>query len=250
MNYTIGGNDMISDLSLSIDYSKRRCIRLNEDKKDRRLVVFGDSFFETNEIPHLEISWTIRLADSLDRSLLNYALHGTSLNYSVQMLFHYLDTEYDENDIILFGVTSPTRVANLLDDDNRGLHSTALVWLDSSNDITKEQYKYFQKDNKFWKTLLIRGMYIDDIRNQLRLVEEYLNCMKNNTLVLHSFDHLLDSDEFCLIKIVRLENNNNFDNLNHLSDNNKKILARLAYKHLTDRKNKELFDIENYMKEK
>ena len=44
----------------------------------------------------------------------------------------------------------------LLDDDNRGLHSTALVWLDFSNDITKEQYKYFTKDNKFWKTLLIR----------------------------------------------------------------------------------------------
>ena len=227
---------MRNDVLLNIDYSKRRVTRLNDGKKKYRLVVFGDSFFETSKSPDFELSWTISLADSLDRSLLNYALHGTSLNYSVQMLFHYLDTEYDKNDIILFGVTSLTRVANLLDDDNQGLHSAAWAWMDPNNgyaDITKEQYKYFQKDNKFWKTLLIRGMYIDDARNQLRLVEEYLNCMKNNTLVLHSFNHFLDNDDdFNLMKIVRIEKLKNFHNLNHLSDNNKKMLARLAYKHL------------------
>tara|TARA_B100000035_G_C20953446_1_gene533043 strand:- start:386 stop:1138 length:753 start_codon:yes stop_codon:yes gene_type:complete len=247
-----GGKDMSDNVLLNIDYSKRSIVHLNSDERHNKLVVFGDSFFEISKSLEFELSWTTRLADSLDRSLLNYAVSGTSLNYSIQMLFHYLETEYDKNDIIIFGVTNPVRTPNLLDDDHRGLHSNAWKFIDPSyGELTKEQYKYFQKDKKYWETMLTRGMYIDDVKNQLILLKNYLNNMKNHTLILHAFkDLLLDKDEFNLMKIIKLEEFKNFDKLNHLSDNNKKVLARQVQKYFMEigQNKTNPFDIKSYSK--
>lgn len=257
----IGGNDMsrfYNNGLLDINYEKRLLHRTDiSDKKDSRLVVFGDSFFQystgtVNHIPNQGLSWTDLLAERLDKSILSYANAGTSLNYSVQMLFHYMKTEYDENDTIIFGVTSMTRTPNLLDDNHRGWHSKVWRFIESGNslnNLTEEQYKYFEKDKVFWETYSLRCIYADDIKNQLRLVETYLNSIKNDVLVLHSFNHFFDGDEFNLMQIALRENRKYFDKLNHLSDPNKKLLARQAHKYFMEigQNKKNPFDIEKYV---
>jgi len=99
--------------------------------------------------------------------------------------------------------------------------------------------------------MLTRGMYIDDVKNQLILLKNYLNNMKNHTLILHAFkDLLLDKDEFNLMKIIKLEEFKNFDKLNHLSDNNKKVLARQVQKYFMEigQNKTNPFDIKSYSK--
>ena len=256
----IGGNAMtrLKNGLLSINYEKRKIQRTDNNKKDRRLVVFGDSFFQHSKgsihnsyIPNQGLSWTGLLADNLNMSLLNYANAGTSLNYSVQMLFHYMETEYDENDIIIFGVTNGSRVPNLLDDTFQGWHSTVWKFIDPDfvwASITKEQHKYFKKDKEFWQTYLTRGMYADDAKNQFRLVENYLNTMKNDVLVLHSFSDFVAVDEFNLMQLVRRENFKYFEKLNHMSDTNKELLVRQTKKYFINlgQNKRSPFDINRY----
>jgi hypothetical protein len=251
---------ILKNLLLSINYEKRQIHRTDNNKKGRRLVVFGDSFFQhstgkIHNIPNQGLSWTGLLADHLNMSLLNYANSGTSLNYSVQMLFHYMETEYDENDTIIFGVTNGARATNLLDDESQGWHSTAWKFIDPDfelSSITKEQSKYFKKDKEFWQTYLTRCMYADDVKNQFSLVQTYLNTMKNDVLVLHSFSDLFDGDEFNLMQIVRRENLKYFEKLNHMSDTNKKLLARQAMKYFMyiGQNKRSPFDINRYTIEK
>ena len=94
----------------------------------------------------------------------------------------------------------------------------------------------------------MRGFYIDDVKNQLRLVETYLNSIKNDVLILHGFDHFFDGDGFNLMQIARRENLKYFDKLNHLSDSNKKVLAQQAQKYFMEigQNKKSPFDIEKY----
>ena len=128
---------------LNINYEKRRIHRTDVGSlKNGRLVIFGDSFFQystgtDHKIPNQGLSWTGLLAKNLNKSILSYANAGTSLNYSVQMLFYYMETEYDENDTIIFGVTSNTRVPNLLDDSHLGWHSTAWKLVDPDSSYIK-----------------------------------------------------------------------------------------------------------------
>lgn len=258
MNKHIDNKGAIQDIRLSIDYTKRRNVRIGDDKNNSKLVVFGDSFFESwgaNLDPYYGLCWTSTLANRMNKSLLNYAVSGTSLNYSVQMLFHYLDTEYDESDTIIFGITNMVRPENLLDDNHNGWHSTAWKILDPStpsDEISREQYKYFKKDRTFWKTFLTRGMYTDDFKNQLRLVENYLHNIPNNTLILHSFEDSTEDNKFYLNKLVFRENFKYANKLNHLSDRYKSILIRQVQKYFTElRQNKKNpFIIGSYRKPK
>ena len=97
-----------------LDYSDRDIKFYYEGRTKGRLVVFGDSFSETStrKDPN-ETCWVFVLAKMLGFSILNYSRGGSSLQYSKQMLFEYMETEYDKNDYIVFISTSYTRIPSV-----------------------------------------------------------------------------------------------------------------------------------------
>lgn len=73
------------------------------------LVLFGDSFASEWEIESGYKSWFQLLAEELNTEYKTYGMHGTSFEYSTLKFYQYLNSEYNQDDIIVFVLTSPYR---------------------------------------------------------------------------------------------------------------------------------------------
>ena len=72
-----------------------------------RLIVFGDSYGQPHEHHWL---WYKQVSQSLDcTDIVNFALRGSSIEYSLSRLDYYLQNDYREDDKIIFLTTLPVR---------------------------------------------------------------------------------------------------------------------------------------------
>ena len=99
--------------------TKRIFTWMNDYDSDEKIVVFGDSFAHSGgmfknsqaEKSFNKKSWYGVLHHRTQKQIWNYGDGGTSLQYSKQNLFSYLNSEdYNEDDCIVFVTTSYNRV--------------------------------------------------------------------------------------------------------------------------------------------
>lgn len=74
------------------------------------LYIFGDSFAaqHTEDIEKINMAWTTQLSQKLNMDIKNFALEGSSLEYTY-LLFNNIKHKLDENDIIIIVLTDLSR---------------------------------------------------------------------------------------------------------------------------------------------
>lgn len=233
---------------INIDFSRRRKVEKKFYDTESRLLVFGDSFLETYREKDMidgQVPWVDILAKSMSCNLVSYAVSGSSLNYSVQNFFHYMENDYRHSDFILFSSTCSQRAPFLLDDNQHGIHFALSHWYLKNKDLPINQYNEYNKDSKFWNTYVERAMYYDDYKNLYKLIFNYIEYLNNRSLFLHSFYEKDNFNPFALRQISTKENMKNFDNVNHMSEYNKIILAKQSVNYFSDLKYSN-FNIDEY----
>lgn len=245
-----------------LDYSDRDIKKYYTERSQGRLVVFGDSFAETStrNDPE-ETCWIFVLAKMLNYSILNYARGGTSLNYSVQMFFEYLETEHNYDDYIVFVTTSYSRLPAVPKGIDYGYMSSLVNYY---NDEFKFKREY--KDRQKFYTNNLQAMNymaenictLQDFKNQIILLYSYLNSMENKTAMIPAFEHrqsvsyLVGIKDFSLDKISENENiyrNSTMvdDRVCHMSTENNNVLASVVYRFF-ETGNYKLFNFKRFNK--
>lgn len=207
-----------------------------------RLIVFGDSYAHSKA----EQSWPNILSEKLGVELINYAVSGTSLNYSIQQFFNYYRNEYQSDDYIVFVTTSTHRIPFTLDGGLPSWQAGIHTYLTDPSKLTDPQYKYYHGNKKFWDIYYQQAFKVDDYYNQIEMIYNFLNNLSNTVLIIPGFNCFQSpqnklKDNFTMYTISRLEGNVNFDDLNHMSLVNRKVLAELAYKYFTVDANYDIF---------
>lgn len=218
-----------------------------------KLIVFGDSYC-ANTIPSDQYWWKI-VADTLNVEVVNYAVSGSSLNYSISKYYEYLNSNYYVNDTILFVCTSGLRSPLVHQFFPPNLSALAELFYKINFDISlidnrfpEKLIRHFRENSKFYET----WFEFYDEKNHLALVNllrESLANLPNKKILLSGFDDSL-SDRFarshdfhlggCLFDISKAEYVSDQAYVasrtamvpdsrpNHLSADNHIILARIV----------------------
>lgn len=174
------------------------------------LIIFGDSFADKakscNEewyIPGLPEflhdfkTWQILVAQNINcKKLINYARGGSSLFFSMQSLIHYMRTEYQPNDTIIFVATSGDRLPFLWGDHKdaeAGWHATLLHYLSGNVDKSWPQYSFYNKNNKEVKWIHENFNTDENHIMFLEYIKSHLKSLSNNTLLINAFEDVFSS---------------------------------------------------------
>ena len=229
-----------------IDYTNRDIKSYYSERTNGRLVVFGDSFAETSirKDPN-ETCWVFVLAKMLNFSILNYARGGSSLQYSKQMLFEYMETEYNKNDYIVFVSTSYTRIPTVPAKIDPGWAAALNNYIAGELDH-RQEYKeinnFFRANNNAMEYISCYITTMKDFNNDLILISTYLDTLSNKTCIIPAFNHGNNLpnciiDDFNLMEPSDNESMNNKknpmkdDRICHFSTENNKILANMFYRY-------------------
>ena len=214
-----------------IDYTNRHCIKNTVVSPKGRLIVFGDSYAHINR--GCTQNWTTWVAQHLEYDLISYACAGTSLRYSIQNFFNYYNTDYREDDYIIFLTTSPMRAPFSLYDSDAKWQNAIFEFVRGATIgeyVSKECYKYYNsaKHKHFWNVYTQSGIHTkSDWEYDKQLIECFIKNLSNKTLILPCFA-ILD-EEFALFRVSNeVENRKYFDETNHMSYDNLKILSKLV----------------------
>lgn len=250
-----------------INYTKPKRIFtwMNDYDSDEKITIFGDSFahsgdtFEDKEkeTEYNNKSWYGVLHRSTQRQIWNWGNGGTSLQYSKQNLFSYLNSEdYNEADCIVFITTSFNRVPTFpIGDDRYKPHMQAqlLTFLTDNKGTSAKRGALGDGDTKSYDLFKQHKKQIEwlsytlskeDYINELRMLQVFLNSLPNKTLLIPAFnypeaDKFLDIKNFCLMDVSEREPLNESLYLNkehprimgvdprkqHMSDENNEIFA-------------------------
>lgn len=233
--------------------------RWRYDKKSKthpaagRLVVFGDSYFE--DIPG-KICWPSLLSERLNFDIVNYAVAGSSINYSVQQFFHYYRTDYNPKDYIIFGNTYQGRAPFTMNEGIVCYQNYLLTYLSEPGEPVDRREaidEYYSREDNFWNVWFDQVFKFDDVDNQVELIYSFINNLTNKNLFLSAFDTLhtdqnLLKDKFSLHMITRMENYTNKDEINHMSIENKHKLAEQCYAYF-EKLDYSVFDITYFEKD-
>lgn len=254
---------------------KRRFTWMNDYDLNEKIVIFGDSFassdgdfnFKENEIEHNNKSWYGVLHHRTQKQIWNHGNGGTSLQYSKQQLFSYLNSKYyKEDDYIIFVTTSYTRVPvfpigdpkykpnfqaqilTFLTDDKEAMTKQKEGALADGNMDSYHLFRRYKKELEWISSTLSK----EDFMNELRMLQVFLNSLPNKTLLLPAFnypeiDRFLDIKEFCLVDVSEREPLN--ESL-YLNKEHPRIMGVDPRKqHMSDRNNEVLgIMIDNYFK--
>lgn len=206
-----------------------------QGKSSDRLIVFGDSF-AAHDINGQ--GWPDFLSWDMDRCLINYAEHGTSLYYSVQAFFDYFNKDYRPTDIIVFIVTSYTRLPVLHPGASPVWQGGFLRYIEAPkrwfNRKTKKE-KYYRDNYQTLNFLATSLCSLQEHRNLYRLFVEFFN--KNigaSGLVINAFPET-DPETLTLSEISQAEGISVIDDLrvNHLSHDDNKLLTTAVNDYFT-----------------
>ena len=233
-----------------IDYTNRHCVKNTVVSPKGRLIVFGDSYAHINS--GSVQNWSTWVARHLEYDLISYALAGTSLRYSIQNFFNYYDTDYREDDYIIFLTTSPLRAPfSLYGSDPQWQHALYEFIRDAKKNeyMNKQSYLYFNslKNKRFWDVYVESGIHtMSDWKYDKTLIESFIKNLKNKTLILPSFP-ILDED-FALFRVSNeIENRKYFEETNHMSSENLKTLSELVL-HYFKNLDYNIFTIEKFQR--
>ena len=231
-----------------------------------RLIIFGDSFVTLERRKDFSFPfWTEQLAEKLGLSLVVHGKGGTNLNWSLINYYNYIKNDYNKEDIIIFVVTSGSRLPYVHQDfDPADGVSSQFLTLGSP---WKWNTKNFENELDAAKQVWVR-FYNEEIHHaQVTILRQALESLPNKKLVLSAFP---DSHEHKLagycdfhvrgpalmgisfyemgIKPGETVKASGMDSMrpdprpNHLSEQNHKILAEDLYDMLMGKKS---LDINN-----
>lgn len=222
--------------------------KLIEDYTDRerRIFFFGDSFVE----PKNHYNWTRLLSNKLERQHINYGRSGSSLHFSTNNFFKYIETDYREDDYIVFVSTSYTRFPKVHPHTDPGIAAALMDYLIDQQKFIKlgeasEAKRYFDRCSQVVQYMSTIFCNQEDFRHQLMLITSYLNNMKNTTVYIPAF-HIagfVSEEEFNLVNVS--EKNGWKGPINHMTEKQNQTLAEQVFKYIETR-DKNVFDLEAY----
>lgn len=244
-----------------------------------KLVVFGDSFacykFTGKENESLNnLAWFNLLAQKLEKQLLTFSLNGSSINFSQNQLYNYINSsDYDETDIIVFVTTSSNRVPFITKMFPQHAGSQWTGFLNGTMDTRHDAYQHFIAYRKFYRKLF--DFWDEQQCRQWRLDTAFLlKSLPNKAVILSGFEDidlglsdkelLADTDTFVLInsELWTISQNELHESLNidqffrrfrsevrhsHLSNTNNAILSDQVFQCIKH-SSREHFDNTQYKK--
>lgn len=228
------------------------------------LVLFGDSYCAEYECTIDQETWWKKVASSLGLGIKNYAVRGSSLNYSMVKYYEYLNGSYSIDDIIIFTITSSGR-SPLVHPDFPSENSAILQLFSTCGfsfdavPFPEALKKHYVDHKNFYQTWF--QFYNPDLHlSQVNLVREALHGLKNKKLLINAFDEAKSSAftrpyDFHLDGCITDISNKEFashgypmrrmvdDRANHLSPENHDIFAEYILKCL-DGDIKSMLDID------
>lgn len=156
------------------------------------LVLFGDSFCAEYESTINKNTWWKQVAKQKNLDIKNYAIRGSSLNYSIVKYYEYLNTAYSPEDNIIFVVTSsarspivhkdfPPECAAIL----QMFHMQGFKF--EQRNLPQSLIEHFTNHRGFYETWY-RFYNLDQHLSQVSLVREALNGLSNKKLLINAFD--------------------------------------------------------------
>ena len=147
-----------------------------------RIIIFGDSFAQDWDF---EWTWTKLLAKKLNAEQVNYAIGGSSIEYSMYQFTEYLKNNHRDNDKIIFVATEPNRspiVHPKYDPTSAALHTL------TGDKEFKQAWELFDKqvlkyqDVKFnaWKYTIVASM-LNSINNDAIMLTAFERCEEHST---------------------------------------------------------------------
>lgn len=170
-----------------------------------RVIIFGDSFVEPYD--HIDWVWTNQIKHKIKATeIKNYALGGSSIEYSLKRYYDYVMTDHQESDKIIFVLTDGHRSPIVHPDYNPSWAS----FVNSLHKRTKDNKKWYDKDTQkhyedhmqFYKSLTC-WLYDDDNHYKYFTVMNSLQNIPNDVVMLRSFEHI-DVE-----KIIKFNNKSN-----------------------------------------
>jgi hypothetical protein len=178
-----------------------------------RIIVFGDSF--ATKWPD-DYVWTNQLAKKLHAEQVNYATGGSSIEYSLYQLKHYLQHNYKKDDTIIFVATNPSRSPIIHKDYDP---KWACFYYDVSQD--KEYYK-----------ALTRYTDVETDKYKYWIIATILNGLTNDALLICAFDECNEKslrDNFIISKFNLSKIAHQYPEANHIQESNHSVLAKLLH---------------------
>ena len=258
-----------------VDRYKRPFTWMNEYDTKEKIVIFGDSYAYSHGYPRAfpnketednfnNRSWYGHLHHRTKKEIWNWGYGGTSLLYSKQNLFNYLDGEYyDENDDIIFVSTSYTRLPMFPNELKIEPNYQAQVVTHMMNGASPSHHKHLLKTDKSYNLYYSNKKAFEwysytltkeDFINELRMLQVFLNSLPNKTLLLPAFnypeaDKFLDIKKFCLCEVS--ENEEIHETLFFNKEHPRTMGIDPRSQHMSEKNNKTLsMKIENYFRNK
>jgi len=236
-----------------VDRRKRESFELNKYAEDKKIVIFGDSYAKSHDGPidDLGKNWYAILHDRTKRRVITHGQGGTSLLYSKQELFKYLNSEtYNEDDWIIFISTSYSRIPFVHIDDGWKPYQQSQIFSYLS-DVKIDDIDYsIIEDNKDALEWVARGITQEDFINDVSMLQAFLNSLPNKTVLIPAFryyamEKFLDIKDFSLVEVSEQETIH--ESLFH--DGKEKLFIKTdpRYNHMSNRNNEVLaVKIQNY----
>lgn len=219
------------------------------------LIVFGDSFVSHERKKDFSFPfWTEQLAEKLDVSLVVHGKGGTNLNWSLLNYHNYIKNDYNEEDIILFVVTSGSRLPYVHPDFNT---LNAFNWQTQEDQelltAGRMWVKFYNEEIHQAHTYLLRQA-LENLPNTTMMLSGFRDSTENNrdSFSIHVGGAPLIEISLNEISLVGKERDRNRvdPRANHFHELNHRILADDLYSMLTDKKDWYIDKTEYMTKEK
>ena len=178
-----------------------------------RLIVFGPSVAE----PCMEdYAWTKQLAEKMNYQLINHALGGTSIEWSLYKLTEYINTDQRPKDKIVFVASHPSWCPIVHKEyiptwANHGDHA-------QHGEFEKTMIRYTDYDTDRWKYFLIANA---------------LNTINNDALMMCAFESCTEKsmrNNFIISKInLSVYTDRDRVGTNHFREHNHHAMAKFVY---------------------
>ena len=194
-----------------------------------RLVLFGDSF--ATQWPN-DYAWTNQLAKKFDAEQVNYAMGGSSIEYSLFQFSNYMKKNHRETDKIVFILSHPSRSPIVHPEydprssADRSKKNANKQWLQLHLHLAR----YIDYDTSCYK-YFIAACVLNGIKNDALLICAFDNCKEKSTR-----ENLIIS-EICLFDHSETHPK---ETVNHFFEPNHNAMAECAYQSFINKK--DMFD--------
>jgi hypothetical protein len=203
-----------------------------------KYVIFGDSFADKN-FPKTTHDSHLRWFNSLDYPSETYGWIGSSIWYSIDKFFNYINSSsYDVSDRIIFITTYWGRAIRYT--DNKFISDQYRIRYPVT-DNPKTDWEKYHATNKLAHNYITENVITKSmVSNVIDMLKAYLKSLPNKTLLLPAYQ--LNNNEFNLLEVSRREfaNPDEMEQVlasvtelrpNHLTYENHKILANMIVKY-------------------